>query len=615
MRRRFYLWLARVVRTLLAWNRRLLIWLTVRRAGRFRQMGLWKKGSEEILSVSGLEPADLEDPSRAMEKLRYKLEDVGPKLSVLFFLQLCTFLSDEGKQDLVAALCELDAGIAPGDYADHDLLSLRLRERTRDLPAAVALLYGFSVGNALGLASRPAESLALLEAQLGLRPGDYQHPERLRQVLGTPPPQVLPDLWAMVVQALAANLGKAGRRTEIIAVLHAALGLDFSDYSSPRTLRAKMRGSSGPFAQEVSVASLTILSTALRQAGHGAEALALVEADFDLEPADYRDACRLAGKLKARAVRLPPEMVSFLLVPLYGALMFEERAEDALAVLAADAGFDPASSDSREVSAALKTRSRTMPSNILGLYLGTAALVLAEAGRPLLAVAALEADAELEDLDWRETDALAERVHERLGDLTPLARLHYVAQLASALEVAGRENRAALLVDAYVRKLLPLHEEESSALAEMSCILYLQWLGWWAEDASRQPMEICRAIVPSLRHALATQGVTLQDRERFIREAGDLRRRIVQTGLYWAARETDLARADELRRTVLLWDLELAQRLLVERFLLSEIRAVPIGEPPVVDVWPLPDEQPPTQGYLPDVRETLAAVGVLGQRP
>ena len=610
LRRRFFEWLLRAVKAFFAWNTRTLVRLTVRRAGIFRQWGQWKKGSDEIMKVAGLESSDLEDPARVLEKLRSKLEDVGPELAAAFFLQLTTFLVDEGSSRLVAALFELDAKIEPGDYTEPARLAHRLRERTRDLPPAFAASYIFQLGNVLGLVSRPEDEQRVLEAHLGLQPGDYMDRERLGVVLSARPEEIPPDLWAMTIQMLAANLGKAGRWSELVAVLQAALGLDTTDYAHPEVLRRKMRAALGPLAAASSVGYVSVLSSSLQDLGFRAQALALVEADFDLEPADYGDRRRLADKVRARMQRLPPEMTPFLLIPLLGALIFAQRAEDGAAVLAAHAGFDLSSSTPEELTAALRARCRSMPRDAIGFYLGMAAFVLASADRPLDAVAALETDADLMTIDWQDADALAQGLEERLGKLAPIARLHYVGQLLSALEVAGREERAAFLVDACVRKLLPLHQDDSSDLAPLYCILYESWLTRWAEDGSRQPVEVCRTMLPSLRLALAAQGVTLQDRERYIRSVSDLRRRIVQTGLYWAAQESDSAQAEELRRTVLLWDLELAQRLLVERFMLTEIHVVPRGEAPLAGVWPLPEARPVTPDYLPDSAEVLAATGV-----
>jgi hypothetical protein len=225
----------------------------------------------------------------------------------------------------------------------------------------------------------------------------------------------------------------------------------------------------------------------------------------------------------------------------------------------------------------------------------------------------LEADVELEDLDWEDLSALSTALDERLSDLSPTTRVMYILQISLSLSETGRERKAALLVDAYVRALSPLAgREEDPYLGPMLCAIFEMWLLDWAQDSSRHPLEHCRNLVPYLRESLALQGVWLEDRERFIREVGDLRRRIVQTGLYWAARETNPVRVEELQRTVLLWDLELAQRLIVERFLLNKIHAVPVGAPPVTSAWPLPDEEPPTSSYLPGSSEVLSAVGVLG---
>jgi hypothetical protein len=78
------------------------------------------------------------------------------------------------------------------------------------------------------------------------------------------------------------------------------------------------------------------------------------------------------------------------------------------------------------------------------------------------------------------------------------------------------------------------------------------------------------------------------------------------------ARATEPSRAEALRRTVLLWDHEMAQRLLVELFLLPQDRSNPAGEPPPAGTWPLrDDEKPATPDYLPASAADLGRCGVL----
>jgi hypothetical protein len=616
MRKHLLSWLARGARGFFAWNSRALVWLTLWRAGVFRRRGDWKKGADEMAAVVGLEDADFADPARALAKIRERLADVDPETAFLFFMQMSTFLVDDKKQDWVAAVHELDAGLHPGDYADLDLVARRLKERTQGFSPMVGFSYCFRLANVLGLTERSNDQLAVVEAHLGLRQQDYQDPVRLPSILAARP-EILADLWATEIAMLAACLGGLGRKTESVAALEAVLGLSAVDYKEPVALRAKIMAATGPLESKVGsvLAYLSLLAEALQDLGRISESISLFEADLGLDSTDYRDISRLGAKIRARRAPLPPEMAAFAVVQLVSALTAAQRFADGLAVLGADLGIDLAQIDGESLISKLRARCSSLPGNYTGFYLGLAAFTLATAGRPREGVAVLAADSDLSVIDWRDTAALAERLEGRLGDLVASTRLLYVSMLVSTLQIADQEEQAALLADAYLRVVSPIGKEPPDpGLMAMSCELYTDWLGWWGRNAERKPLEICRNLVPYLRQTLAEQGIVLVDRERFIRGVSDLRHRIVQTGLYWAEHETDPGSANELRRTVLLWDLELSQRLLVERLLLTEIHPIPAGEPPPSGQWPLSENPPLEESYLPGSGEAAVFFGILDTR-
>jgi hypothetical protein len=570
-----------------------------------------------MAAAVGLGAEEFADPARGLATLRRRLAAVDPETAVVFFILLSTFLVDDKKQDWVAAVHELDVGLHPGDYDDRERVAGRLRERTQALSPGLGFLYGIRLANVLGLAERAKDQLAALEAHLGLRPEDYRDRARLGSILAVRPAEVSPAFWAMGIQMLAANLGKSGRRAESVAVLAAALGLSASDSTDPEALQARIVTALGApeWLDGMGLNYLSLLSSQQRELGRAAESLSLYEADLGVSSADYRDLPRLGARLRAWRTDLPPELATFSRVQLLSALNGAQRHENGLAALGADLGVDLARTDAQSLVARLRVRCEALPGNIAGLYLGMAACTLSAAGRPLEAAAVLAADSDLAAIDWRDAAALARRLEDRLGDLAALTRLLYVSSLSSALHIAGREEEAALLVDAYLRVVSPIGEEPPDfALTTVSCHLYTGWLSWWGRDVERKPLEICRNLVPCLRQTLAEQGVVLADRERFIRDVSDLRHAIVQTGLYWAEQETDPGLAGELRRTAFLWDLELSQRLLVERLLLTEIHPMPAGEPPPSGLWPLSEGPPPEEGHLPGSGEAAAFLGILDAR-
>jgi hypothetical protein len=589
------------------------------RTERLRYEGRSVEGLQLIESAAGIDSVDYENPFRALQKVRQWLADADSQSAYLAIGRWLMLLADTpGAGDrlpLVARLWELDSGISPEDYSDPERLRAHIRQRVESagIDPRFSVIHAGRLAAALGVARRTLEEVAVLEAVLGLDKSSYSDPQELARILRVQPEGDVPDLRAFPIPALIAALNKLGCSFESSAVLVAALGLTQHDLMEPTKILTKTLEAVGE--PRLAFLFLLLLPSEVREAGGGGAGLTALEIHLDPDPERYSSISRLAGRLQERLHGCPPDIRFFYLQALVVGLTDEGRIGDAIVLLAADIGLASTNefADPARVAARLKERCRTLPANVASLYIWLVAYFLVLAGHPLTAAAVIEIDTGLQTVDWNDATVLARALETRLIGLSVISPLFLVDQLTSALAEGGYEDRAALLVDAYVRVLSPTRgADQEISLVRWRCQMYARWLLWWGQDESRLPMEICQALLPYLRQSIAGRGMALQDREIFIREAGELRRRIVQTGFYWAAREVDPAHAEELRRTVLLWDLELAQRLLVERFLLSEMRAVPAGAPPASGVWPLPnDEEPPTPGYLPPAGEVLAAVGVL----
>jgi tetratricopeptide (TPR) repeat protein len=589
-------------------NLKNLISLSAQKSMAFREQDRWREALAMMESVACIEPADYVDPSVVFAKLRRRLEGIDPVTALAFLLELNTLLFISGHQELAVELLELETGLHPEDYADPERIALRLQERLTDFRPNQIFAYGFKLATTLGHGERTEDALAVLEAILCIRLESFSDIQQLSLRLRNPPYGVEREGWLAAIFSLLWLLDQVGRHIEGLALFEATFGITEEDYSSPEQLREKVQLPPGTEPLMVFIAGV------LFSLGRFPAALALLELFLEIQPTDYRDPVRLAQRQGLGKRRLPRELYDASLLTVLGTLLVEERTSDALAYCMSDAVLNDADlAKPDRVVRQLQARCRLMPPDAAGRYIFMASMVLIQAGFAEAATAALEADAEFAGLDWENLPVLSEALDGRLGNLLPTGRLMYVFQIYQSLSETGRPRKAALLIDAYVRALSPLAgRQEDPYLGPILCVIFEIWLAEWAQDSSRHPLELCRSLMPYLRESLARQGIWIQDRERFIREVGNLRRRIVQTGLYWAAREADPVRAQELQRTVLLWDLELAQRLLVERFLLGEISAVPAGEPPITGVWPLQrHEELHTPGYLPSAGEVLAAVGVL----
>jgi hypothetical protein len=589
------------------------------RMERLRHEGRSAEGLRLIESAAGIDPEDYTNPSRALQKIRQWAADADSESAYLIIGRWLMLLADtpgpEDRLPLVARLWELDSGLSAEDYSDPERLRAHIRERVEGagLDSRFYVFHAGQLAAALGVARRTLEELAVLEAVLGLDQRSYSDPQELARILRLQSEGNVPDLRAFPIPALIGALNKLGRSFESSAVLVAALGLTQQDFMEPTKILTKTLEAVGE--PRLALLFLLLLPSKVREAGGGGAGLIALEIHLDPDPERYSSISRLVSRLRERLHGWPPDIRFFYLQALVVGLTDEGRIGDAIALLAADIGLASMNefADPERIAARLKERCRAFPANVDSFYVWLVSYVLVLAGHPLTAAAVIEIDTGLQAVDWNDATALARTLETRLIGLSVISPLFLVDQLASALAEGGYEDRAALLVDAYVRALSPTRgADEDISLVRWRCQMYARWLFWWGQDESRQPMEVCQSLLPYLRRSIAGRGTTLQDREIFVRGVGKLRRHIVQTGLYWAARETDPVRAKELQQTVLLWDLELAQRLLVERFLLSEISSVPAGEPPMTGAWPLQrHEEPHTPGYLPPAGEVLAAVCVL----
>lgn len=590
--------------------------IVLARLSRLRREGRRAEALHLLESVAHIEPGDYEDLDRVLARLE-RLDGLGQGTANLFLGALTAFLGAEGRPALAVALLEHRAGLAPEDYLSPVRLSARLQEYAAKLPPVAALQAVVRLSNALGTVGRFEDELAVLEALPPLAESDYASPEQLAARLERL--RALPLDTAIYLHSLAFALAKAARRKESLTALGLALGAGAGDFEDPQQLAAVLRtGLDRVTALQPFVATgiLILLPSALEVIDRMGLALHLLERDAKLQPDDYGNRRRLAARLHARLQRLPPEIQATYLRSLMAALLARDREQDALAVLEADAGLEPGDyEDPRRLAARLRARCEMMPADIAGVYLATLATVFSHVDLSPAAAVVLEIDAGLEPADWNDPAALAGRLEERLSGMGADTAAAYVDGLARSLNIAGEGRKAALVVDAYVRSILrgvPSSREPTMAVAV--CPVYELWLRLWGLDPDRRPLELCRSLVPYLRQVVAERGTGLRDREEFIKSVSSLRQRILQTGLAWVGRLGPGPEARDLQRTVQLWDFELSQRLLVERFLLTPRSEAGLAEAPPPGRWPLPEaERPSSPSYLPAAEDLAGANGLLSE--
>jgi len=527
-----------------------------------------------------------------------------------------------GDWKLVVSIVEGEIELDYSDFFVPERMEEKIRLWWNGLAPIPATRIFMAYLRSLTRAERQVDQVALIEALFGLRWNDYHTADRFRVKLWEGIEKIateVPAARASIVFLLTTGLLATGRVTESVVVLETLSGLGNTTPSSfEQNLVSAFDGSIGSavsFLEDVGARSNQLRKLALEA----------IERIAGIVSADYRDRSRLREKLRSLDKTLDERM-------LFGAdrievfralclsLLRDGRSADALAVVAAEL-LPPTESIPLFVSR-LRWRLRLSPLDLSARHFQAVALVLRAALAPETAATILESVLTADKTgDWSDPWSLGFAIREYWG--RDVATAFYVLQTAEALVAAGRKEKAEFLVDAYVT-VTRLGEEEIPVVLAQSCPIYDLWLCFQsreARDAPRfhfqDPLMVCRDLVPRLRKMLAEGGTTLKDREGLIRSVARLRRRIIETGLFWAEREADLEKVRHMRYEVLLWDLELAQQALIERFLLTEIRHVAATGPPPAGRWPWREgegeQSPKTKDYLPPVDEPEALAGVLGQ--
>lgn len=557
--------------------------------------------------------------TRLMKELKEVVRSKDPVLSSARASKL-EYSTELGDWKLVVSIVEDEIGLESSDFFTPERLEEKVQTWWNGLAPTPATRIFLAYLRSLAKAERQPDQVALLEALFGLRWNDYHKPEQLDAKLWEGIDRIAPEVPAARISSillLAGALSVTGRETESVAVLETLTELgDTTPSAFAERLVSAYGGSIGSAA-----GFLEVVGT--RSGNLRRRALEAIEALAGIVPADYRDRRQLRKRLQSLDKTLGERLFFGVdRVEVFRALCLlllrDERPADALTVVSAEL-LSPDESIPRFISH-LDRRLRLFPPDVAARFFQVIVIVLREALPPepvaVILESVLGAD---EKVDWNEPWSLGFAVqdHWRRDETAAF----YVQQTAEALVAAGRPERAALLVNAYVTSTSPFSEKEIPVIFAKSCPIYDLWLSFLPRDDEgvtqfhfRKPLEVCRSLVPYLRKMLAEGGTTLEDREELIRSVARLRRRIVQAGLFWAEREIDPERA---RYEVLLWDLELAQQLLIERFLLTGIRRVAATEPPPAGRWPWREgkgeREPATRDHLPPLDEPEALAGVLGE--
>jgi hypothetical protein len=575
----------------------------------------------EALSIleayARLTPEAYADPALLARYLRDRLAKDDAASAVHYSILLSWLLGLEGRRDDSRSVLEASLGLDAEGPDDPARLVARIRERLEGAAPDLVAMMILGYANLLGTTGRDAEGLAVLEADLGVPAGAEEG--EFTAAIHARVESLSVEAALLYAGGLANTLEVAGREEEAAWVFK-ALGAAPSLQLDPQDLESSVRSFLASISPNTAASFLFHFTGTLDSEEMGATRLALLEEHLDLRAEDYRNPVPLAAKLEAKLAGVLPGTASNYKRRLAAALESQGRLQDALALFRADTGLaEEMKEQAAGIGAALRVRLEAeIPKDMALMYVSHVADTLIRVDQAEQAVTLLEGYAGLRPDDYSGPRAMAHRLERLLEewreDVTAIA-LH---SLLSGLLELDEKEKAGLVAEAFVNVAGDLKERREGDHSSLTPLLAIHeiWLERFQRDPERRPLEVCRDLVVYLRQSFATYGAQLKDRAEFIEVSGDLRRRILETGLFWADQEDDPELSGRIASEVQLWDAELSQRLLMERFLLEPIRPVPPGAPPV-RAWAwrgMEMEEPESASHLPDPALARRAADWLDER-
>lgn len=550
-----------------------------------------------------------------MGLLKNIVKSIFPALGIFELFAEAQQLTMAGKNEQVLTLLENQAGLRKEDYSNRGRLSEKLIPWLDGLPAEFAAMYVAMLAGALGMVRRHPDGLLLLEAYLGLRPEDYRSEEQLAGKLKARLSDLPEDLQFSVLSGHIGTLAVLGRESEAMSLIRADLGLvpapqpatnaereqflqDFEDRVLERL---------GGLMPDTAAAYLSLLATSLDALGVGNDGVRAFESFLDLEPDDYEANENLNEKLSPWLESLQSPVTGVMaLVPLAALLEEAGKGSGALSLLEWFVGIDR--DDYRrpdELERKWQTFKDSYPPDVGATVWRVWGGTLAANGRLDDALALIEADSGLRADDFESTERLAVKLRSRLQRLQVDTQAAYIFSLSGDLSALGQAERARMIVDWYLRGYENLWRIPDSGDPGVRHVIPLLHR-WFEEQASTDPdftWRLCEQSVLYLRRSLLlSDRVNLEDRREFIGYVDGLRRQILQVGRFLIAGDNG-QQMKERRLQTQLWDAELGQRLLFEKFLMTQDEQIGLAEAPV-DGWPLPGiAEPDYESHLPDPQE------------
>lgn len=499
-------------------------------------------------------------------------------------------LAERGEYEAAIQIFEEEIGVVQTDRDDVALLRDKVKQwlflNGRD---DESLMFVAQYASSYGLIRLYGPSLTVLEGALGLEASDYKNEKALAAKLD-PFWFLLDDgtrfmLW-MGLQGVLSIIGRASEALDIFRYDLGILHLSPKDEGYKEEVQNRIEKKISTLQPDIMAAYLTFIFPLFEEMKLEKEGLALFENLLRLTELDYEQPTLLYKKLNKWVNGLQnPLTGKFALLGLASSLYQANETIKALALMEAYPGIQKDDyADVERLSQKWKALRDSLPTDTAATYYRILISMLETARRnPVQEVKALvQADSELRDADFEVADAevygrIGKKLHRRIALFQEDTKGAYIFSLGEVMDKVGLHREAAMVTEWFMEQhdnFRNIPKEGDVAIVHIIAILS-NWFRFFYQDTDQRVLDYCRQTVQYLRAGFGSQGIRLEDRKDFIRYIGLLKTAVLNTGFFHLGLQPSQEAEAALALEVLLWDIELSQRVLAERFVLEERSLLP----------------------------------------
>jgi tetratricopeptide (TPR) repeat protein len=513
-------------------------------------------------------------------------------------------LAEQGEYEKAIRLFEEKIGIAVADRDDspllHDKINKWLALHGQD---DQTMMFVAQYASSLGLIRAYTPALQVLEAAMDLEREDYQDTQRLSAKLDRFWFDLDVSTRFMLWMGLHGILSFNGRTSEAMDVFKYDLGI--LHLTTPEQLQTNREvikeiivRKLNSLQKDVAAAYLTFIFPLFDELKLQEEGLVLFEQTLGLMQEDYQHPTLLSQKLNKWINNLQnPLTGKFALLGLAGSLYQVAMHNKTLLLLEAFANIFPADYNDVEIlDKKWKTFTKQLPHDTAATYFRMLISMLETVRRnPQQEIRALvQADSGLRDADFEDYERTGQKLSKRLELLQEDTKGAYIFSLGETMDKVGMHSEAATCLEWFMdhhRNFWNIPVNGDPAIVHVVAVLS-NWFRFFSHNPNEKVLNYCHQTMHYLRAGFGSQGIRLEDRKSFIEYISLLKTAVLNTGFLHIDLQDQPEKKAELATKVLLWDAELSQRILAERFLLERRSFLPMDSTVLPGQWPFIDKIP-----------------------